>query len=333
MMLDFNSSWWVGTADSGEFDMSPWQNHTNNVAWSNRLGGDFNGDGRSDVALVQTDAAKLRVGISDGTEFDFSVWADHANPEFWGPVIVGDFDGNGSDDLAEYDNLHERWRVYRLVDGQPAKETWYDFSVSDPAWSDHVVGDYDGNGFDDILSVDSATGDLIVLFSDGTRLTPSPWQSLPNDDAWSFVQSGDYDGDGRDDLAAFDPVTATWWITRGSAGTGGQAPVAWYTFSDASQDWGAQVTGDFNNDGKSDIAGYNRANGKLKVLTSSGEGFDKLVWAKISAKDRVTQVIPLDVNADGLTDLGAWDPTRRKWWVARSTGEAFKVSGWGRLLR
>jgi len=333
MLLSFNQAWWTGAATPGKFVMSPWSNQGSDRALTGQVVGDFDGDGADDVAAMQEESGKLRVGLSTGTRFKMDKWANHAIPERWGPLIVGDFDGNGADDIAEYNTHRERWRVYRWVDDAPVRELWYDFGVENPNWGAFAVGDYNGDGFDDLLSTDANTGALIVLFSNGSGFAPITWQTLPNDGAWESVQSADFTGDDVDDLAAFDPVTGKWWVVAGTSGSTATPPAAWHTFHVLGQDFGAQVAGDYNNDGRADIAAYNRSNGKLKVLLSQGDGFDKSLWGKVPAQKKITTVLLLDVNGDGAGDVAAWDNKNRRWWVGESTGTDFEVTKRGKLLR
>lgn len=333
MVTAFNRAWWIGASTPGRFAMAPWNNHRANNALHHVVSGDFNGDGKQDVAALQAGTGKLLVGLSNGRRFDMQVWANHPQPERWGPLLVGDFDGDGRDDLAEYENVGERWRVYRLGSGALTREFWYDFGVANPNWAAFAPGDYNGDQRDDILAVDGNTGDLIVLFSDGSGFAPSTWQTLPSDGPWQSVQAADFTGDGRDDLAAYDPSAARWWIVAGTNRASGLAPAVWFTYVNPEQEFAAQVSGDFNADGKADIAAYNSGNGKIKVLVSSGSGFTNSVWGRIPPTAQVTTVRALDATGDGTADLAAWDDTKRRWWLAAAAGADFDVTAWGTLLR
>jgi SpoIID/LytB domain protein len=333
LLLGFNQTWWTGAASGGRFAMSPWFNQGSTKALTGQVTGDFDGDGMDDIAALQEVSGRLRVAFSTGQRFRVETWAKHTDRSRWGPLLVGDFDGNGNDDIAEYDNRRERWRVYRWMEGGPTKEWWYDFDVADPNWGAFAVGDYNGDGLDDLLATDAGTGKLTVLFSDGTRFEPSTWQTLPSAGAGQVIRAADFTGDAVDDLAAFDPATATWWVVAGRNSDTATGPVAWHTFGLVGQDFGAQIVGDYNDDGMADIAAYSRANGKLKVLLSRGDGFNKSVWGTIRARKRITTLLSVDVNGDGATDIAAWDNTRRRWWVAEAGDTQFEVTRWGKLLR
>jgi hypothetical protein len=84
----------------------------NSVSWHDRfsigaeipLSGDFNGDGKADVAtFTRGSAADVYVATSDGTKFTGNgvLWDDYfaANSEI---PAVGDFNGDGKDDIATF---------------------------------------------------------------------------------------------------------------------------------------------------------------------------------------------------------------------------------------
>ncbi|MCP3974799.1 MAG: SpoIID/LytB domain-containing protein [bacterium] len=334
MVTGFNDAWWIGQSSPGEFAMDTWLNHAPSGNFGSPLSGDFNGDGMTDVAILHEDTGRLFVGMSTGSRFRAEVWANHGDPDRWGSLLVGDFDGDGAHDIAEYDNFKERWRIYRLDDGDLVREFWYDFAVTNPNWASHTVGDYNGDGKDDILSRDAATGDLIVLFSEGTSLTPHAWQSLPHAGPWQYTLSADFTGDGTQDLATFDAVAGSWWVVAGTNTTAAMSPASWFTFGIIGQTFARPVAADFSGDDRAEIVMYNRSNGKLKVLTSDGSSFTKSLWGSIPAKSRVTTIMALNANGNGRTDIAAWDNTRRRWWVGRNQANTnFAVSRWGTLLR
>lgn len=332
MATGFSNAWWVGLSSPGEFTMDGWLNPAALGEFANHIVGDFNGDGRDDIATMQVATGRMFVGLSTGSRFKRAVWVNHANPERWESMLVGDFDGDGSDDIAEYQSANERWRVYRLDDGELVREFWYDFTATNLDWVEHSVGDYNDDGKDDILSL-GGSGRLTVLFSDGSEMTPQHWQSLPNSGAWQDLLTADFTGDGIDDLAAYDAPAATWWVVPGRNRLTARAPAAWFTFANTNQDSINPVAGDFTGDNKADIVSYKRSNGKLRMLTSSGSGFERFLWGAVPAKDRVTAIHVMDANNDGRLDIGAWDNERRRWWVARNQAHTtFDVTRWGKLL-
>src|SRR5262249_56974188 len=68
------------------------------VAWT-AAAGDFNGDGRLDLATTNTtfDAVAVSLGLGDGTFQPPVLFASNANPR---GIATGDFNGDGRLDLA-----------------------------------------------------------------------------------------------------------------------------------------------------------------------------------------------------------------------------------------
>ena len=75
--------------------------------------GDFNGDGKDDLATVWNDAGQLSMDVqaSTGTGFTLQRWATKQGNLIGGMQwFVGDFDGDGRDDLVTL--IHDRIIIY-----------------------------------------------------------------------------------------------------------------------------------------------------------------------------------------------------------------------------
>lgn len=149
------------------------------------LVGDFNGDGKTDVAAYHRTSGELRVALSTGAHF--------------AEVFVA---GAG-------------------VAGTSAKvpHSWLKGWVKGTDWN-VAVGDFNGDGRSDLVAWNSRTGDWKVALSDGKRLTPtlghlSPYwrREFGVGERWQLL-TGDVDGDGRDDVLLVDPVQGLWLIAR-----------------------------------------------------------------------------------------------------------------------
>jgi hypothetical protein len=248
------------------------------------LSGDFNGDGKADVATFSRGStADVYVALSDGTKFDGngSMWHDYfaANNEV---PAVGDFNGDGKDDIATF-TLGSAGDVYvALSDGTKfgASALWhgdFGYNAEQP-----YVGDFNGDGKDDIaVFTRGITGDVYVALSDGTKFAGSgvKWH-----DNFAFNTEipaiGDFNGDGKDDIAVFTRGSASDVFVATSDGTKFVGTnVKWHDHFAANDE--IPAVGDFNGDGKDDIATFTRGTAAdVYVATSDGAKFvgDSVKW-------------------------------------------------------
>ena len=101
---------------------------------------------------------------------------------------------------------------------------------------------------------------------------------------------GDYDGDGKTDIAIYHTTNGGWWIIP-SSGTGPQGQVGAYGVG-----WGGSgftpVPGDYDGDGKTDVAIYQSSNGSWWIIYSSDGSTHGMGWGG-DASD-----VPLTTNPD-----------------------------------
>jgi ricin-type beta-trefoil lectin protein/VCBS repeat protein len=108
----FNDGWqtWadVHVSTGSSFAVKLWQNQGGNVrAGEKWMTGDFNGDGRADLANVFNDGGlnSIEVHVSTGSAFVRERWQTHGGG-FWDTQkwLAGDFNGDGKDDIANVFN-------------------------------------------------------------------------------------------------------------------------------------------------------------------------------------------------------------------------------------
>lgn len=126
--------------------------------------------------------------------------------------------------------------------------------------------------------------------------------------------AGDVDGNGITDIIDFNATTGAWGVYQANAG--GIAPVSpWLGGFGGNSS--APVLGDWNGDGRTDIATYN--NGSWRFATSSGSNFvaDTLTPLTFGSGSPLTG----DFNGDGIMDIGTYD--FGIWRFATGTGSNF----------
>lgn len=179
--------------------------------------GDYDGDGRSDVAVVWNDgsnSANFSVyrAASNGARFEHGFpWSIHDGGWLDAPYITwlsGDFNGDGLSDLcAVWDDAGYATLTMRLSNRSAFAPQWHWLIrtatyQSNATW---LAGDFDGDGMTDVASAGPGGGGAVFTLyrSTGTGFVRVS-QSAP-DGGWADNvkwAAGDFDADGKADIAA-----------------------------------------------------------------------------------------------------------------------------------
>ena len=76
-----------------------WADLAPEAGWSEPLAGDFNGDGRDDLAMLYGDEARTKWTVATGRSTTVD-WVNLPAPGAWGSPVAGDFNADRIDDLA-----------------------------------------------------------------------------------------------------------------------------------------------------------------------------------------------------------------------------------------
>ncbi len=267
--------------------------------------GDFNGDGKADLVAVGSDNpgyVDIFLGNGDGT---FQPGSIYSNDNFFPQAVaLADFNGDGISDIAvatEYAGYAGAFILIGNGDGTfqaPIGLSGFSASLF------LAVADFNGDGKPDLLSGD----ELVLGNGDGTFQNP-----LTFCPGCSIVSAavGDFNGDGKADVV----------FTQGSQQSGPGTASVMLGNGDGTFQPGLTIgidavashlaVGDFNGDGKSDIAAAITvipifgpgAVCEVSILLGNGDGTLQPPVSYGNGAYCPTSIETADFNGDGKSDL------------------------------
>jgi type IX secretion system substrate protein/VCBS repeat protein/FG-GAP repeat protein len=289
---------------------------------------DFNGDGKADLVTTNnfidaagtgvTCNASLLLGTGNG---NFTTVADTFYVGFGASQVIStDFNNDGKADIATAN-----------------------FSIANPSYQGSVTvllgtgsgsflpgtnfpsgyqptsitsADFNRDGFADFATANPGTESVWISLGTGTGSFGTANSFSVSGHPWSVI-SADFNNDGKTDLATANGDSNSVSILLGT-GTGGFGAAS--TFSAGVTSWwrdtaianpyggmAQQLTsGDFNGDGKIDLAVAHNDTTMISILLGNGAGgFGAITNFKVDASGSPSQIIVGDFNGDGKADIAS----------------------------
>jgi len=260
--------------------------------------GDFNRDGKPDLAVVSQvgttgNIVGVLLGNGDGT---FQKQVGYAVGAFPYAVAVGDFNGDGKLDLVVTNSSESDNTVSVLLgngDGTFQNQVTYATGTSPYAVA---VGDFNGDGKLDLAVTNRADDTVGVLLGNGDGTFQNQVFYYVGNYP-SSVAVGDFNGDGKLDLVVTNIDDDTVSVLLGNGDGTFQNQVTYTTGPESI----SVAVGDFNGDGKPDLAVADGIGG-VNVLLGNGDGTfqNQVTYPVVDASDAI---VVADFNGDGKLDL------------------------------
>lgn len=296
----------LSAAQHEDIEFEPHVEYAVNTGPCSIIAADLNGDGHLDLATTcngdfMTGAQNVSVLINNGN----GTFEPHREyPTDYGPsdIAAGDLNGDGDLDLVTANPVLLGDNTVSVLlnngDGTFAAHVEYE---SDTVPQAVALADIDKDGDNDIICANNMGFSLSVLLNNGDG-TFAPRKDYDNEYLSVDVAVADFDKDGYYDVATInnnwldDNQTLSVFL---NVGNGSLEPYDSYTTGDSPQNL---VTGDFDEDGFTDIAVSRSSGSSVDIFLNNGDG----TFAERSPTDighGADDMYAMDIDADGHLDL------------------------------
>jgi len=280
--------------------------------------GDFNGDGKPDVAVANTNSSTTSILINTtatgATTPTFAPKVDLNTGISPITVSIGDFNGDGKLDVAtaNYNSNSTSILINTTTTGSttPTFAPKVDFTTGTKPIT-VSIGDFNGDSLPDVATANRYSNTSILLNTTPTFASIPTFASTVDFTTGTGPQSlsiGDFNGDGLPDVAVTDPFSNTTSILLNTTPTFTFTPTfaPKVDFTTGASPSGVSI-GDFNLDGKPDLAVANIFSDTTSIfLNTTTTGSNTPTFA--TKVDFTTGSLPNsvsigDINGDGKPDL------------------------------
>src|SRR5213078_403445 len=157
--------------------------------------GDFDGDGKADLLWRNTSTGENYIYLMNGLTIARPGSINSLSDQAWQVQGIGDFDGDVKADILWRNAVTGENYIWLMNGLSTASQGSVNFVDPASGWEVQGIGDFDGDGKDDIVWRNTSTGENYIYLMNGLTIArPGSINSL-SDQAWQMKGIGDFDGD------------------------------------------------------------------------------------------------------------------------------------------
>lgn len=259
---------------------------------------DFNGDAKPDLAVANTNSGNVSILLGNGSGgFTGPVnFPTGSSPIF---IAVGDFNQDGRRDLAVANFFASPNVSVLLGDGIGGFSAASTFSAG-IAPTGIATDDLNSDGKLDLAVTNQGSNNVSILLGNGGGGFSAP-VNFPVGATPMAVVIADFNGDGRLDLAvgSRDSTNVTVLLGNGLPSLFNPTPIFFVVGTGPE----AVAAGDFNGDGRPDLAVANFLSGSVSILLGNGLPSLFTVSTFNAGSQQFSTIEVADFNCDGNSDL------------------------------